>query len=152
MAEVKVYGRLENHERVLRMLRGMDGELKERVVDALLKGGEIVAEEARQRVPVDTGRLRDSIKVKEKKNRQAVQHVGVTVEADYPANAGVRKTSTRKQKAGSKEYYAFAVEYGTRHMDARPFLNPALAAKAEEVYKNVDKALEALCDEANRTV
>ena len=144
MGEVKVYGRLEGEQKFLRELREMaDNKLKERVSDAILKGGETVAEEARRRAPVDSGRLRDSIKVKQKKRRD-VQHVGVTVEADYPANAGVRKTKTRKQAAGSKEYYAFALEYGTRHMAAQPFLNPALAAKADEVYGLVQKALEAL--------
>ena len=145
MAEVKVYGRIEGEREVLRKLREMaDSELKEKVYAAMLKGGEIVAEEAKRRAPVDSGRLRDSIHVKEKKNKKAVKHVGVTVEADYPANAGTRKSKTSKQAAGSKEYYAFALEYGTRHMDARPFLNPALAEKADEVYALVNKALEEL--------
>ena len=150
MPYVRAYGRLENEQRVLSTLREMsESKLKDRVYDAIVQGGEAVAAEARRRAPVDTGRLRDSIMVKAKKH---AKNLGVTVEADYPANAGTRKSKTRKQAAGAKEYYAFALEYGTRHMEARPFLHPALAAKAEEVQAGVGKALEELCRDANKSV
>lgn len=135
---MRIFGYVENEKEVLRKLRELeDGVLREKVFGALQRGGEAVAEEARARVVVDTGRLKESIKVRGYPKTPAVK-----VEADYPKNARLRKRKTRKQKAGSKEYYAMAVEYGTRHVPARPFLMPAGEAKARMITDEVEKALE----------
>lgn len=135
---MRIFGYVENEKEVLRKLRELeDGVLREKVFGALQRGGEAVAEEARARVVVDTGRLKESIKVKSHSRTLSVK-----VEADYPKNARLRKRKTRKQKAGSKEYYAMAVEYGTRHVSARPFLMPAGEAKARMITDEVEKALE----------
>ena len=149
---VYVYSRLENEKRVIEQLRHLaDGEVHDRVYEAIKRGAEVVAEEARMRAPVGTrpprkgvltGRLRRSIKVKETKKKESIY-----VEADYPENAGRRVRKTKKQAAGSKEYYAFAVEYGTRHMSAQPFLHPALEAKAGQVQEIVADELNQLCRE-----
>ncbi len=135
---MRIFGYVENEKEVLRKLRELeDGVLREKVFGALQRGGEAVAEEARARVVVDTGRLKESIKVKSHSRTLSVK-----VEADYPKNTRLRKRKTRKQKAGSKEYYAMAVEYGTRHVSARPFLMPAGEAKARMITDEVEKALE----------
>lgn len=140
--------RLEGVQDVMRALQGFSDEtLQERLREAIKAGAEIVAEDAKARAPVRTGRLRDSIKTR-------VPKKGLTakVEADYPAGGKVRKTSTKKQKAGSREYYAFAVEYGTRKMPAQPFMAPALAAKASQVMQKMESALEEACREAQRNI
>lgn len=150
-----VYSRLEGERRLINELKKLeDGEVKERVHEAMKRGGEIVAEEARMRAPVgtrpprkgvETGRLKRSIVVK---NVRSKKYADVLIEADYPKNAGRRKTKTKKQAAGSKEYYAFAVEYGTHKMAAKPFLHPALEAKAQRVQEIIAEELDKLCDEA----
>jgi len=147
MPNVFINARLENGQTVIEKLRELaDGEIKARVYKTLLQGSEIVAAEARRRAPVgtrpsrkgvSTGRLRRSIKTFSNANDK--KRAIVRIAADYPEQAGIRKSKTRKQAAGSKEYYAFAVEYGTRKMSAQPFLNPALEAKSSEVTKSAEK-------------
>lgn len=145
---VFAYARLEGAQDVMRALQNFSDEaLRERLMEAVKAGAEVVAEDARARAPVRTGRLKASIKTR-------VPKKGLTakVEADYPAGGKVRKTSTKKQKAGSREYYAFAVEYGTRKMPAQPFMAPALAAKAPQVMMRMETALKEACREAQRNI
>lgn len=123
----------------LRQLRQLeDGVLRDRVFGAMQKGAERVEMEARSRVTVETGALRQSIK----KTNGDKKNLTISVVADYPNTGRTRKTKTRKQKAGSKEYYAMAVEYGTRHMQAQPFLMPAGEAKAKELGGDLETAME----------
>lgn len=155
---VFAYGRLQGAREVIESLKAFeDGTLKDRVFDAIKSGAEVVADDARARAPMGTreprkgagvGRLKASIKVTATKKR----FISAKVEADYPRNAGTRKSKTRKQAAGSKEYYAFAVEYGTRKMAAQPFLAPALAAKGGQVFEKVERAMEEACREAERAL
>ncbi len=154
-----VYSRLEGERRLIDELKKLsDGEVRERVFQAVKRGGEIVAQEARMRAPVgtrpprkgvETGRLKRSIVVKEARSKK---YSDVLVEADYPENAGRRKTKTKKQAAGSKEYYAFALEYGTHKMAAQPFLHPALEAKAQRVQEIIAEELGQLCDKATARI
>lgn len=154
---VFAYGRLEGAQDVIRALQDFGDEIvQEKMREAVKAGAEVVAEDARTRAPMGTreprkgagvGRLKASIKVKMTK-----RGISAKVEADYPRNAGTRKSTTKKQKAGSKEYYAFAVEYGTRKMEAQPFMAPALAAKAPAVWGKMERALEEACREAQKSV
>lgn len=87
-------------------------EIEKRAMDRLEKAGELIAEHARNKVPVDTGRLRDSIRVRRLKG-DPKQNIRVY--------AGNRK---RREQGGA--FYAHMVEYGTVKMPAKPFLRPAL--------------------------
>lgn len=163
MPSVFAYARLENEQNILNELRRLeDGVVKERVNEAVKRAGELVAQEARMRAPIGTrpphkgvltGRLKKSIKVRGKAIKKEKSEVGAYVEADYPENARIRSRdknkNKKKSKAGYKEYYAFAPEYGTHKMTARPFLNPALEAKAKEVQDGIANALNELCRETN---
>lgn len=154
---VIAWGRLEGSQEVVRALQNFgDTIIQEKLREAVKSGAESVAEDARTRAPMGTreprkgagtGRLKASIKVK-----LAKKGISAKVEADYPRNAARRKNKTKKQKAGAREYYAFAVEYGTRKMEAQPFMAPALAAKAPQVYDKMRSAMEEACREAGRTV
>lgn len=154
---VIAWGRLEGAQEVVRALQNFgDTIIQEKLREAVKSGAEVVAEDARTRAPMGTreprkgagtGRLKASIKVK-----LAKKGISAKVEADYPRNAARRKNKTKKQKAGSREYYAFAVEYGTRKMAAQPFMAPALAAKAPQIYDKMRSAMEEACREAGRTV
>ena len=154
---VFAWGRLEGAQETIDQLNKFGAELaREKLREAVKAGADIVAEDAKARAPIGTreprkgagtGRLKASIKATLSK-----KGIMARVEADYPRNAGTRKSTTKKQKAGSREYYAFAVEYGTRKMAAQPFMAPALAAKAPQVYDRMQRAMEEACREAQRTV
>lgn len=79
------------------------GELKR---DALEKLAREIAADARRFVPIDTGRLRDSIET--------------TVIGDDT----VRITASAENQQG--DVYGGYVENGTSKMDAQPYMKPAL--------------------------
>lgn len=119
-------------------LRAAPEELRKKTFSVLEDRAEAIRADAAARAPVKTGALRRSIKkVVSEKTLMA------KVFADYPEGGMRNKSKTRKQAAGSRRYYAFAVEFGTKKAPAQPFLNPA--ARAGEAATN--SALEAVLKE-----
>ncbi|MDY2649153.1 MAG: HK97-gp10 family putative phage morphogenesis protein [Pyramidobacter porci] len=135
---VKVIG----SDKLLKGFKELPEKMNKALGDELEKTGEEIRDEAKRLAPVRTGALRESIK---KRVWRRNGRTTVKVLADYPKTGRYRKAKTRKQAAGSREYYAFAVEYGTKHVEAQPFLMPA-ARKAENgleqrVSSNMDIVL-----------
>lgn len=135
---VKVIG----SDKLLKGFKELPEKMNKALGDELEKTGEEIRDEAKRLAPVRTGALRESIK---KRVWRRNGRTTVKVLADYPKTGRYRKAKTRKQAAGSREYYAFAVEYGTKHVEAQPFLMPA-ARKAEDgleqrVSSNMDIVL-----------
>ena len=79
---------------------------------ALTAAAKPVVEEAKKRVPVRTGKLRDNI----------VKSVSASGKRGAFARIGFRR----------KAFYGQFVETGTSKMPARPFLRPALDNKGKE--------------------
>jgi len=122
-------GEKEALEELRRAAEG--GRLKDAAQKAVDDCIMIVAEEARRNVPIDTGRLKRSIKTKRSKN--------VTwgaVFCDYP------QPQRKRKREGQKEYYAFAVEYGTKSRSADPFLRPAVEKTEDVVEERMGKVLK----------
>jgi HK97 gp10 family phage protein len=84
-------------------------EIEKKAMDRLERAGEIVAGKARQKVPVLSGKLRDSIRV-------------TRLKGDPKQN--IRVYAGNREKNGA--FYAHMVERGTVKMPAKPFLRPAL--------------------------
>jgi len=103
---------------------------------ALKKAGQPVLEESKRLVPVDSGRLRDALKLRSKgrsKKKPHRQSVSVA-------------TPTRKQlklRSDEKGYYPAVVEYGAagRNISARPYLRPALANQQDKVLATLKTEL-----------
>ena len=145
---MKIVGYLDNDKKALRQLRELrEGVLRDRVFEALEQGAQQVAEEAAFRAPKRTGALAKSIKMRANKKSMTAR-----VYADYPNTGRTRKTKTRKQKAGAREYYAMAMEYGTRRVKAQPFLMPAGEAKAKAVMEGIENAMEDALHDTGSTV
>jgi len=102
------------------VLRVVDRELKE----ATKEGAEIVAASAQRRVPVKTGDLKRSIKVKESKFEDGGHIVGAQFKGDY------------------KKYYASFVELGTFKDRAQPFLRPALHGSKRKIQKRFENRIK----------
>jgi HK97 gp10 family phage protein len=81
---------------------------------ALLKAGELIADQARVLVPVLSGRLEDSITV-----------------ALATAKSGERRGVIGFKK-GHGSRIAHLVEYGTVRVAPQPFIRPAIDSKGEE--------------------
>lgn len=123
--KMKTY--IEGLEEVKQLLQDM-GDAAQGILDqASKRGAELVLAEAKKNVPVDTGRLRDSLFVKKSKvkNGQVKSEYTVTKQSDVT-------------------YFA-PVELGTSKMKARPFLRPAVDQNLKAIAKTVqDDVLEAL--------
>lgn len=89
--------------------------------EALQSAAETVAENARQRVPVDTGDLRDAI------------HVERTGFGEFAVIAG-----------NDNAFYGHIVEHGGTRTPAHPFLVPALEETAPAAVAKLAAALRAL--------
>lgn len=103
-------------------------------MDRLEKAAEVIAEDARRRVPVGervTGKGKWS-------NREG----GALKKSIRVVRLRDSKARNIRVYAGNKEaYYSRWVEYGTSKMKARPFLRPALnssKAKIQSILRNGD--------------
>lgn len=119
----------------LKRLQQAPERLRKKVLEVLEERAEAVRADAASRAPVRTGALRRSIK-----KQVSEKTLTAKVYADYPEPGG----NSRKGHQKGRKYYAFAVEFGTKRMAAKPFLYPAArAAEArtkaalEDVLKEV---------------
>jgi HK97 gp10 family phage protein len=103
--------------RIPEIVASLPGE----VSDALGEGAELIAEQAKERVPVDEGTLRDAIHTEE-------------VEGGWSVVAG------NEQDA----FYGHIIEHGGAHLAPRPFLTPAAESAWDDVLQLVEDALEDL--------
>jgi len=112
-----------------------------------------VLTDARSLVPVDSGALRDALKVSVKKPKggEAVVVVGILVGAGRAAQARVAAAAfgEAQSKALPPARRWHFIELGTSHTAAHPFLRPALdrnasvvlAALKEEIAKGIEQAI-----------
>lgn len=127
-------------------------------------GAAVIRDEAKQRVPVDTGVLKANIIVKraeEKSDANTKQTYLVTVRkgkfnaegdafyftfVEFGHSYVSRKTN--KKQTWKSHRAAMALEYGTAKKGARPFLRPAYEAKKKEAVDAMrDRFAEKLKEE-----
>lgn len=95
-------------------------EMEGRLTAALRAGAELVEAEAKARVPVASGDLRNSIHVEQDGD-------------DIRVIAG-----------DDSVFYGHLVEFGTSHTPARPYLIPALESRRGEIEQIASRALKGL--------
>ena len=93
-------------------------ELRPRVGRAVKATAQDIEEDARQRAPVDTGALRDSLETS--------------------------RAGAASYRVGTPLFYSRFVELGTVHAAAKPFLIPAAEAHTEEAVERVELVLRVL--------
>lgn len=101
------------------------------LLSAARKAFKPVLETAKQLAPVDTGMLRDNIRIATAKPKagKTVGAVGLVISKDFRTPAG----SDRPPAYASPHWRWHFVERGTSKMHARPFLRPALARNGQKV-------------------
>lgn len=81
---------------------------------------DIVLPDAKRQAPVDTGQLEKSL----------------TVRAGRRSRTGPSYTVVSRPRGGvDQAHYAWSVEFGTKHMQADPFLRPALYGNRDAITK-----------------
>ena len=120
---------------------------------ALSAAGRVIAADAKKRVPVKSGDLRDSIVVRRttraqkvksaaaimrangfmKKGQGAYSRAAKTLLAAHARDLGVADVVIGFKKPASRRMHL--IEFGTAHAKARPFLRPAIDEKAGEANR-----------------
>jgi len=119
---INVY--MEGMEDILGDLRKAEREARHVAVNVLREQAKTVRDDARTRVPVDTGALQRSIRYSvSKKNVAASIHAG------------------GKKVNGTDTFYAQFIEFGTKNKPARPFLYPAGRAHENETRSKLMQVL-----------
>lgn len=118
-------------EEMAKNIASLDKALAKKVVRvALRRAAKVSLKRAKELVPVDTGALRDSLRIK----------VG-RIRNDEIKEAKVYLTAGRKSGDRKAGYYAFQVEYGTKHAKARPYLRPAVEQTREQFAKDIQEEI-----------
>ncbi|MBR1807169.1 MAG: HK97 gp10 family phage protein [Selenomonadaceae bacterium] len=113
-------GNIRGASSTLKELRAIGEHVAEAAKAALKQGVDTVVADAKNRCPVRTGKLRDSIKAE-----------------PYSDGASYGITANANNKGF---YYGLLVEFSPME-GYRPFLYPALDAHSQEVYDNVKNAV-----------
>ena len=102
----------------LDMLKKYQRRKKEQIKDELRIGAFKIEGLAKETVPFDTGRLSGSITIDDSDIKVLVERVGSDVS------------------------YAPYVEFGTKHMEARPYLFPAFFSYENDIIKAIGRILK----------
>ncbi len=115
---------IENIEDLRRQFSRLKDTAKPNVIRSALRGAtRPVIKAARARVPVETGKLRRSIKATVDRTRD-------------------RKGFVASIGFSSKAWYGIFAELGTVHQAARPFLRPALQTSRPQIIQAFFTALD----------
>lgn len=109
---------IKNADELARKLKSYSIKAKTEVEKAVKKGCMVIEGEAKSNAAVDTGYMRASI------THQVVKNQGVT-----------------EGLVGTNTHYAPFIEYGTRKMEAQPFLRPAYDKHIPKIRKDIKEAL-----------
>lgn len=121
-------------ERVEKRFRALPRELQKNVADAVEKGADDVAGQARRFAPVDTGDLRDSITV--------TGPGGTTPPYSQPGGSQTMGPMQSMVTAGNKDVrYAHLPEYGTTTMKAQPYFWPAYRLHKKRIVRRIKTAV-----------
>jgi len=120
--------KVEGVRELNRRLETLPVKIQRKIVrQALRDGAKVIREEARRRVPVDTGRLRRTLTQRKGKARRGSYSVVVT--------------HNWKRYAGTIPFYGGYVEHGTRKMPPRPYLRSALDERRDEATRVVIRGI-----------
>ncbi len=108
---------IEGVDELKRQLKRLDTKVRTSIVRSGLREGAKVAKQAAEaKAPVDSGFLRDNIKIKTRKRGDKI-----TAIVGFAEDA----------------YYGRFIELGTKHMSAKPFLRPALDENQRQIVDAV---------------
>ena len=109
----KVKVAIEGAEKIVKKLKEMDDAAGDVLMKAAMEGGKIVLEEAKRNCPVDTGTLRESLKLT--KDKQTKKKATVKIDFDKSLKYGTH------------------VELGTKNHSAHPFLRGSVDENQSEI-------------------
>lgn len=132
-AKVKMEGFSELNRKLANMAKALP---KSTQIEVLTEAGEIIADEARILVPVDSGTLRDSISVSDVR-------LGGAFSMDRTLGDGAQVFIGPRTRSGPPDgYYGHFLEFGTVKMAAQPFMRPAFDNTHGQVVSRIASELQ----------
>lgn len=114
---------IDGVDEVIKLVQKMGDAATDALDKAAKAGADIVLSKAKQKVPVDTGKLKDSLVLKKSKVK----------------NANIKSEYYVTKKSGADHFVP--VELGTSKMQAQPFLRPAVDENKSSVAKKVNEEI-----------
>jgi HK97 gp10 family phage protein len=123
---------MADDDEVQSYLSGLSFKLRRELATKIKEEADGLADAIKAEAPVLSGALRDSVKVRRKRNDLELE---VTAGGD---------TTTKEIRTGSGEPYdyALAVEYGTAGRPAEPFFFNTARQRMPEIQENIQQAVE----------
>ena len=106
-------------------------KLKRQLATAIKVEADRLAEAIKAAAPVKTGALRDSVKVRRRRN-----------DLDLEVTAGGDQTIHGTRGPHGAADYSLFVEYGTTQNPAQPFFYPTARSMEKEIRQNIENAIE----------
>lgn len=106
-------------------------KMRRKLAAAIAIEAERLADAIKAAAPVDTGKLRDSIKVRRTKRDLTLEVI-----------AGGDETTHGERGRDGRADYALFVEYGTRKKSAKPFFYSTARKMQPEIQANISKAVQ----------
>jgi HK97 gp10 family phage protein len=106
-------------------------KVKRKLAGKIKEEADRLAAAIQDAAPVLSGKLRDSVKVRRKRN-----------DLDLEVTAGGEDTTKEVTKGSGVDYdYALATEFGTTNEDAQPFFYPTYRSMQEDIRQNIADAV-----------
>ena len=120
---------LRGADELLKGLQELEPAIAKKILrSAMRQAAKPILDEAKRRVPVLTGELRKSLKIRALK-RNNKGRIGVVI-------------STEKGFFKGETFYGAFLEFGTKKMPAKPFIRPAFEANKARAVRIVEQALK----------
>lgn len=120
--------------RLNRRLAAIPGQVREAAQKAVVRQANTMAKAMKAKVPIDTGKLRDSIVVTHPDAR--------TPPYSQPGGSVIVPEMTAAITAGNKDVrYAHLVEYGTAKAHAQPYFWPSVRERNKPAQKAIKSAI-----------
>lgn len=128
-----VYVALRGFNELENLLRKLPDEIAKKVtVNSLKAGGRVLVKGMKERVPVNTGKLRDSI---------TVSSAAKVTKGRSMAVVGFKKPTSRR---------VHLTEFGTEHSKAQPFIRPTIDADGTAAIAAIGKSMGAAIEREAR--
>jgi len=136
----------DEFKEVQRVLRQLPAVLQHKVVTSAARASaRVIAKEAKARVPVRSGLLQRSIGVAKAKKRDTPKDM-VRFYVVPKTKVSISKKvliggKNAKLKAKMQSYHGHFVEFGTKNMNAQPYLLPAAEATRAQVVETFQQKI-----------
>lgn len=140
--------KVEGLDELARKIRSLAPKIQDKILGSAVNAGlQIVKKDAADRVPVgethtvngithESGMLKRSIFVK---------RISSNGEGRAEYILGVRQGRKERKRNKDAFYWRF-IEFGTKHIAARPFLRPAFESKKNEAFEKIKQTLKSGLD------